>query len=207
MRMYAFPTTKPWLVKSPGYPVVSLRAELSRDELVQPLRIRLIPARLFLFLPRGKVGRITHHDHPDAVAAPDMAGLFDRLPDRFIMFILLVRNVEDHISVRGASQVRESFIDGRHVDGIERLDLEGHDLHVLAGQVAIGPYRGADKIRPRLLAACTPPALSCGYLDGQRLNLTFLRPERLQRGSDRRIELRFVDVGECGFTHHLGSCL
>ena len=128
-------------MKSSSYPIVSLRAELDRDELVKPLRIWLNPARLFPLLPRVPVGRIAHHDHPDAMRAPNVAGLLDRQLGRLI---LAVWDMEDHVGMRGAPEMRKCFVDGRHVDGIERLDLEGHDLHVLARQVTVGPHRGAD---------------------------------------------------------------
>ena len=48
-------------MKSAGYPVVSILAQLNRDELVQPLRVRLAAARLLFFLPRGEIGWIAHH--------------------------------------------------------------------------------------------------------------------------------------------------
>ena len=158
------------LMKNSGYPIMSRLAELSPDELIQPLGIWLNPTCLFLFVPSVPVGRITHHDHPDTVRAPYVAGLFDRQLDRFILFTLAVWDVEDHIGMRGASQMRKGFVDDLHIDRIEWLDLEGHDLHVLAGQVAVGPDRDADKIRPRPPAACLPPALSSGYLNGERFD-------------------------------------
>src|SRR5262245_47874553 len=102
--------------------------------------------------------------------------------------------------------MRKRLIDGCHVDGIERLDLESYDLHVLAGQVAVGPYCSADQVRTCPSAACASAALSRGYLDGEWLNLAFLRPEGLQRVPDRRVKLGFVDVSEGGLTHQLCLC-
>jgi hypothetical protein len=90
-------------VKSSGYPVVSLWGELSRDEFVQPLGIWLNPPRFFPFLPCVEIGRVAHHDQPDAMVASDVASLIDRELDRFF---LIVGDVEDHVGVRGASQVR-----------------------------------------------------------------------------------------------------
>src|SRR5215831_488797 len=150
------------LMEGSGYPIVSLRGELSHDELIQPLRIWINPARLFPFLPCVEIGRIAHHDYADTMAAPDVTRLVERQLDRFF---LVVGDMEDHIGVCGASQMRECFVDGRHVDGIERLNLEGHDLHVLAGQVAVGPDRSADKIWPRPPAARTLAPLGRGDLD------------------------------------------
>ena len=70
-------------MKSAGYPVVGILAQLNRDELVQPLRVRLTAARLLFFLPRGEIGWIAHHDQPDTVHAGNVTGLLDRLLDRF----------------------------------------------------------------------------------------------------------------------------
>jgi len=51
---------------------------------------------------------------------------------------------------------------------------------------------------PAKPAACFPPALTRGYFDGEWFDLAFLRPEGFQRVPDRRVKLRFVDVGERG---------
>ena len=83
-----------------GYPIVSIQGKLSRDELIQPLGIWLNPASLFPLLPRVEIGGIAHHDHPDTMAASDVAGLVDRQLDRFF---LVVGDMEDHVGVRGAS--------------------------------------------------------------------------------------------------------
>src|SRR5450755_5052429 len=104
------------LVKGAGYPVVSCRAELHVDELVQALGVWLDAAGLLQFLPCVPVTRVAHLDHADAVRAPDAAGLVDRYPD---LFLLISRDVEDHVGMRGAPQVRERLVDGCHVDRIE----------------------------------------------------------------------------------------
>jgi hypothetical protein len=124
-------------MKGPGYPIVSRLAELSPDEFIQPLGIWLDPARFFLFVPCVPIGRITNHDYSHAVRTPDVAGFFDRQLDRLILFVLPVWDVKDHIGVCGASQMGKRFVDGLHIDGIERLDLEGHDWEgVEQGRVA-----------------------------------------------------------------------
>lgn len=101
------------------------------------------------------------------------AGLLDRLPYRFGF---LVRDVEDHIRVRGASQVRQSLIDRRHADRIRRLHLEGDDFHYTGGQENTREYA----VRKLLLHA--------GPNDSLRNSL----------GPARRLGLISVlEVGEC----------
>jgi hypothetical protein len=87
----------------------------------------------------------------------------DRTRFRGHHFLLIGWDVEDHVRVGSASQVGECFINGGHVDGIERLDFEGDDLHVFAGQVPIGPHGSADQIRPsHPRPACAGGGYFCG---------------------------------------------
>ena len=80
--------------------VVGVLAELEIDELVQPFGVGFDSAGLFKLVPGVPVPWVAHSDHPDSVRAPNAAGLSDRLLHGFGA---LVRDVEDHVGVRGAS--------------------------------------------------------------------------------------------------------
>ena len=129
------------LMKRSGYPIVGSLAELSCDKLVKSLRVWLDPARFFSFFPRVEVGRVTHHEYPDAMVASDMAGFVDRQLDRLF---LIVGHMEHQVCVRSASQMGKRFIDSSDVTRVLRLDFEGHDLHVFTGQVPVSSHCGAD---------------------------------------------------------------
>jgi hypothetical protein len=107
---------------------------------------------------------VTHGDHADTIGAAGAAGLLDRLPYRFGF---LVRDVGDHVRVRGASQVRQSLIDRRHADRIRRLQLEGDDLHYAGGQENTREY----VVRKLLLRAGPYDSLRNSLGPARRLGL------------------------------------